>query len=52
MVSVVSKKALGAPDARKRWCQCAGELGDMISHEVKTNPRYNEFDLTTLRRRK
>jgi hypothetical protein len=36
----VAKKALGAPEARKRWCKCADELGEMVSQEVKTNPRY------------
>jgi len=37
----VAKKALGAPEARRRWCKCADELGEMVSEEVKTNPRYN-----------
>jgi len=40
MVCSVFKKALGAQDARKEWCQCAHELGEMVSNEVKTNPRY------------
>ena len=25
---------------RKKWCQCCEEFGEMVSHEVKTNPRY------------
>jgi len=40
VVSLVAKKALGAQDARKKWCQCADELGEMVTHEAKTNPRY------------
>ena len=51
MVWPVSKKALGAPDARKEWCQCVSEFGDLISKEVRENPRYNELDPKTARRR-
>jgi hypothetical protein len=40
MVCAVFKKALGAQDARKEWCQCANELGEMVSWEAKNNPRY------------
>ena len=36
----MGKKALGAPEARAKWCKCCEEFGEMISHEVKTNPRY------------
>ena len=36
----VAKKALGAPDARKAWCNCCDEFSIMITEEVKTNPRY------------
>ena len=43
MVQPVPKKALGAPDVRKQWCQCCDELSEMISQEVKTNPRYNKL---------
>ena len=25
---------------RKLWCDCCDELSEMISQEVKTNPRY------------
>ena len=52
VVPLEAKKALGAPEARKQWCQCCDEFSEMIQHEVKTNPRYNEFDLTTTGRRK
>jgi len=31
-----------APTARKAWCKCADELGEMIQYEVKNNPRYNK----------
>tara|TARA_Y100000004_G_scaffold34273_1_gene36557 strand:+ start:72 stop:233 length:162 start_codon:yes stop_codon:yes gene_type:complete len=36
----VAKKAIGAPDARADWCKCVTEFGEMVSQEVKTNPRY------------
>ena len=36
----VAKKAIGAPDARVEWGKCVTEFGEMISQEVKTNPRY------------
>jgi len=39
----VAKKALGAPDARKDWCKCCEEFGEMVSQEVKTNPRYKDI---------
>jgi len=26
--------------ARKAWCKCADELGEMISQELKINDRY------------
>ncbi|QPB08242.1 hypothetical protein PQC11_gp086 [Synechococcus phage S-H9-1] len=45
VVPLEAKKALGAPEARKQWCQCCDELGEMISQEVKTNPRYNRLQL-------
>ena len=43
VVSLVAKKALGAPDARKAWCKCCDEFGIMITEEVKTNPRYKHM---------
>ena len=30
-------------DARNNWGQCVTEFGDMVSHEVKTNPRYKDL---------
>jgi hypothetical protein len=39
----VAKKALGAPDARKEWGKCCTEFGEMVSQEVKTNPRYRDI---------
>jgi len=45
VVRLVPKKALGAPDARRVWCQCCDEFGEMISQEVKTNPRYNKLQI-------
>jgi len=27
---------------RKKWCNCVTEFGEMVSQEVKTNPRYNK----------
>ena len=43
VVSFVAKKALGAPEARRRWCKCCEEHAEMISQEAKTNPRYNQL---------
>ena len=39
----MAKKALGAPEARNKWCNCVTEFGEMVSEEVKTNPRYNNM---------
>ena len=41
--TLVAKKALGAPEARNKWCNCVTEFGEMVSEEVKTNPRYNNM---------
>jgi len=30
-------------EARRAWCKCADELGDMVNQEVKTNPRYKDI---------
>ena len=43
VAQTLGKKALGAPEARKKWCQCVSEFGEMVSQEVKTNPRYNKL---------
>jgi|TARA_Y100000033_G_scaffold1437_1_gene1323 hypothetical protein len=32
-----------AKEIRKKWCNCVTEFGEMVSEEVKTNPRYNTF---------
>ena len=32
-----------AKDARKKWCNCVTEFGEMVSEEVKTNPRYGNI---------
>ena len=39
----LAKKALGAPEARDKWSKCCIELGEMVSEEVKINPRYNSM---------
>jgi hypothetical protein len=41
--SLVAKKALGARDARKKWCQCVDELSKMLHLEAINNPRYNNL---------
>jgi len=41
--AIVEKKAFGAPEAREKWCQCVDEHTEMLSQEVKTNPRYNKL---------
>ena len=28
---------------RKKWCKCCDEFGEMVSQEVKTNPRYTSI---------
>ena len=43
VVSLICKKALGAPDARRAWCECCEEFGIMVSEEVRTNPRYKDM---------
>ncbi len=41
--TLLQKKAIGAPDARAEWGKCVTEFGEMVSEEVKTNPRYNSI---------
>jgi len=36
----LAKKALGAKDARQKWCKCCDEFTIMLDDEVKNNPRY------------
>jgi hypothetical protein len=43
VASFVGKKALGAPEARRAWCECCDEFGTMVSEEARTNPRYNRM---------
>ena len=37
------KDSKEAKDARQKWCNCVTEFGQMVSQEVKTNPRYNSM---------
>ena len=30
---------------RAKWCKCADELGELVSIEAKTNPRYTNSTL-------
>ena len=39
----VDKQSIETKDARKKWCQCVTEHGEMVSHVVKTNPRYTSI---------
>ena len=32
-----------AKELRKIWCNCCNEFGEMVSEEVKTNPRYTSI---------
>jgi len=38
----LAKDPLAKP-ARRAWCKCADELGEMVNQEVKTNPRYRDI---------
>ena len=29
-----------AKELRTKWCKCCDKFGEMVSQEVKTNPRY------------
>ena len=37
------KNSRETKDARQKWCNCVTEFGQMVSQEVKTNPRYNSM---------
>ena len=39
----VDKFSKETQDARKKWGKCVTEFGKMISHEVKTNPKYKDL---------
>jgi len=43
--TLVAKKALGAHDARTKWCQCCLEFSVILSEEVKNNPRYKNLKM-------
>ena len=32
-----------AKEARKKWCNCVTEFGEMVSEEVKKNSRYRDI---------
>ena len=39
----VDKFSKETQDARKKWGKCVTEHGKLISHEVRTNPRYKDL---------
>jgi hypothetical protein len=39
------KNSREAKDARQKWCNCVTEFGEMVSQEVKTNPRYRDLSM-------
>ena len=41
----VDKNNKETKNARQKWCQCVTEHGEMVSQEVKTNPRYKNINL-------
>ena len=41
-----------AKTLREEWCNCAGELGEMVHQEYLTNPRYEQLRNQPARRRK
>ena len=32
-------------NARDNWCKCCEKFGEMVSQEVKTNPRYRDLSI-------
>ena len=40
-----TKHSQQTKDLRKKWCNCVTEFGEMVSQEVKTNPRYKDKKL-------
>ena len=36
-----TKNSEECKNLRKKWSKCCNEFSEMISQEVKTNPRYN-----------
>ena len=41
--SLWENRSSGHEELRKKWCNCVTEFGEMVSQEVKTNPRYNSI---------
>ena len=41
-----------AKTLREEWCNCAGELGEMVHQEYLTNPRYEQLRNRPAGRRK
>ena len=41
--ALFEKKDPRAKGVRKKWCNCVTEFGEMVSQEVKTNPRYMDI---------
>ena len=41
--NIETKHSEATTEARKKWCQCVTEFGQMVSEEVKTNPRYSSM---------
>jgi hypothetical protein len=41
--SLWEERGEGHEELRKKWCNCVTEFGEMVSQEVKTNPRYNSL---------
>ena len=37
------KNSKEAKESRQNWCNCVTEFGQMVSQEVKTNPRYTSI---------
>ena len=35
-----TKTSQECKEMRKKWCNCVTEFGELVSQEVKTNPRY------------
>jgi len=45
VASPVAKKAFGAPEARRAWCDCCDEFAEMCHEEATTNPRYKDMKM-------
>jgi hypothetical protein len=41
--SLWENRSPGHEELRKKWCNCVTEFGEMVSQEVKTNPRYTSI---------